>query len=240
MASPYSSRIFAQVILNLSILSGISQVLSACLSSASEVGRQKPSRERPRKVGVVGRARGRGWGQVRVTTAITARAAPPPTCSLPIPTPTARVRTRRERGGAEPPIEAEGRVPWPERRAGPGDSQVTPVPLRWRATGQPRQPALPAALSSLGLSAPLPHRARRTKQDPGGLSHCSGRPSHQAVLCQLPQESKCRTFPAKTCLCRAVVNAHTFAVKRSSARCPLPLLLSLPVWGFVLFCLLLR
>lgn len=56
----------------------------------------------------------------------------------------------------------------------------------------------------------------------GVVSHRSGRPSHQAVLCQLPQESKCTAFPAKTCLRHAVAKAHTFAVKRAGARCPIP------------------
>lgn len=93
-----------------------------------------------------------GRGQLGVTKVITSRAAPPPTRSLPIPTPTARVpSTRRERGGAKPRREAEGRNPLePEKHANPGGLQKALVPVRWRAADHGFQPAFrrPSHLSA--------------------------------------------------------------------------------------------
>lgn len=96
------------------------------------------------------------------------------------------------------------------------------VPLCWRATNHQLQPALQTVLPPLRSPGSLLHRSIKPSGSFAGvLPHRSGRPSHQAILCQQPQESKCTAFPAKTCLRHAVAKAHTFAVKRAGARCPI-------------------
>lgn len=126
------------------------------------------------------------------------------------------------RSGRQGPLE-------PGKHANPGALQSSLYAGEPRATGH--RPPAPARApggpptSLLVWTTPSPRRSALTQPSgsfAGVLSHCSGRHSHQAVLCQLPQESKCTAFPAKICLRHAVAKAHTFAVKRTGARCPIP------------------
>lgn len=123
-----------------------------------------------------------------------------------------------ERGGRQGPLEPEACEP---RRLKQLWSLYAGKP---RATSSSPHSGRPSHLPVVTTTpSPCPSALIKTSESFAGvLSHRSGRPSHQAVLCQLPRESKCRAFPAKTYLRHAVANAHTFAVKRAGARCPIP------------------
>lgn len=91
-------------------------------------------------------------------------------------------------------------------------------PVRPRTSGGP--PLSPIVMTT---PSPCPSTLIKTSESFSGvLFHRSGCCSQQAVLCQLLRESQRRAFPAKTCLHHPVANAHTFAVKRAGARCPIP------------------
>lgn len=168
----------------------------------------------------------RGWGRERgVSNYCNYAAAPPPTRSLPIPNPTARVpRTQREGGGAKLLRAAEGRDPYSRKVV---RTPEAPVPLPRRAAGHKLDPAQSVGgppISPVVMTTPSPCLSTpiKTSESSGVLFQLSGRSAQQEVLCQLPRDSQCRAFPAKTCWRHPVANAHTFAVKRTGARCPIP------------------
>lgn len=76
----------------------------------------------------------------------------------------------------------------------------------WHHTPPPSDTALRGSLSDPPGSAPRtfsrgapPKSYRPRTPAPGAFPTLPAAPPHQAVLCPPPQESKCRTFPAKTC-----------------------------------------
>lgn len=110
-----------------------------------------------------------------------------------------------------------------ERKAGAGrhaDQQrgglCSPSASAPRAT--PLRPPEPPRRG--GLSEPLA-RALLATADPELLcrlpAYPTRRPSHQAVLCPPPQESKCSDFPAKTGARHTVANARALTVKQGGA-----------------------